>query len=448
MMFCEPLGLEMVAGVLAPAHDVRILDLMVEPAAFTKTCRAFQPEVVGLTSLCIDVEAVKTLARHAKALLPGVITLAGGTQAFLNPAAFHDESIDHVFHYTTRENLLALFASLAQGEAVPCIDGIQSRAQGYRSTGVAGRNAYLLPDRAATARYRPYYSYLGYRPCAILQTSLGCRNHCDFCLRWRIEGAEEQEIDLDVVMGQIAAITEPSIMIFDNDFLHCGERLLAFCDALETHGIRKTFLCYASVRSILAQQELLPRLAQNGIRAMLVGYESFKPEELAAYRKATTVEDSLAASRLLKMHGIDCWASFILHPDWDARDFAAFRRFIGALAPEISTCCPLTPFPNLPMFIHYSDRLLVPVDHYQAWSFGKVTIRPSRLSLRRYYWEMLKTVFYINFRMNSAAYMVQRFGAGTVLRLTAGSLRVLHAYLRLMLTAPSETQPRITTSHT
>jgi radical SAM superfamily enzyme YgiQ (UPF0313 family) len=437
VMFCEPIGLEMVAGVLAAeGHDVRILDLMVEPARLLEECRSYAPDVVGLTSLCIDVEAVRTIARQVKAFSPRIVTLAGGTQAYLNPSAFFIEEIDHVFRFTTRENLSALCRALTADAPLSRIDGVHSRVHAFATTDVAGRNEMLLPDRATTARYRAHYSYLGYQPCAIMQTSMGCSKHCDFCLRWRIEGPTECPKALECVVDEIVAIPEAHIMIFDNDFLHDPERLERLCDRLEARGITKTFICYASVKSLLAHPESIRRMARHGLRAVLVGYESFNPDELAAYRKASTVEDNLAASRLLKELGIDCWASFILHPDWTVADFRRLRRFIARLRPEITTCSPLTPFANLPLHARYEDRLLYAVEEFEAWSFGNVVIQPSQMSLRRYYLEVLKTLLYINFRTNSAAYMQRRFGTLTLWRITRGSYRVLGRYLRLLREAP------------
>jgi radical SAM superfamily enzyme YgiQ (UPF0313 family) len=238
---------------------------------------------------------------------------------------------------------------------------------------------------------------------------------------------------LNIIIEQIKEIEEPSIMIYDNDFLNNRDRLEAFCDLLEKNGIRKNFICYASVKSIISHPDTIRRVAKNGLRAVLVGYESFSQREMEAYKKKSTVEESYKASALLKELGIDCWASFILHPDWDKEDFRSFRRFIRRLEPEISTFSPLTPFSNLPLYEQYKDRLLFGIEDYEQWSFGKVSIRPSRISLRQYYYEMVKTILYVNLFMNSTSYMIKRFGVSTLFRLFKGSIKILPVYLKLML---------------
>lgn len=433
LMFCEPIGLEIVFAVLKDRYEIKILDLMIEENKLEEECRSFEPDIVGITSLCIDVNAVKEIARQVKGINPHAITVAGGTQAFFNPDAFFCDNIDHVMKYTTRSNLNQLFDALAGKQEIPLIDGVHSRIHNYCSTECPGRNEYIIPDRSSTQQYRLHYSYLGYKPCAIMQTSLGCSKNCGFCLRWRLEGKEEQDIDLNVIMDQIKEIQEPSIMIYDNDFLYNKERLEAFCDLLEMHGFKKNFICYASVASIISHPETIKRAAKNGLRAVLVGYETFSQSEMEAYKKKSTVEDSIKASIILKEIGIDCWASYMLHPDWDTKDFKHFRRFIRKLKPEISTFSPLTPFPNLPMYNQYKDRLLFDKADYEQWSFGKVSIRPSRMSLRRYYYEMVKTILYVNLFMNSTSYMIKRFGFSTLFRVSIGSIKVLPVYLKLML---------------
>lgn len=432
-MYAEPIGLEIVYTVLKDSYNVQILDLMIQGEDFEKTCKSFKPDVVGITSLCIDVKMVKEIAKRAKAFNKDIITIAGGTQAYLSPQSFFDDNIDHVFKYTTRKNLEELYGYIAEGTTPPLVDGVFSKTHGYKSTNVFGRNEYIVPDRTSTEQYRKYYSYLGFRPCAIMQTSLGCSKNCDFCLRWRIEGAKEKDIELECIIKQIQDIEEPSIMIYDNDFLNNKDRLEKFCDLLEELKINKNFICYASVKSIRSHPETIRRVAKNGLKAVLVGYETFSEEEMTRYKKKSTVTDSFEAAKILKDIEVDCWASFMLHPDWDKQDFKSFKSYIKKLKPEISTFSPLTPFPNLPLYNQYKDRLLFHETDYESWSFGKVSIRPSKMSLRQYYGEVLKVILFINLRMNSTSYMIKRFGFATLFRIARGSIKVLPTYIKLML---------------
>ncbi len=144
------------------------------------------------------------------------------------------------------------------------------------------------------------------------------------------------------------------------------------------------------------------------------------------------MKENFEAAALLKEADIDVWASFMAHPDWDKRDFKAFRRYVKDLRPEISSVSPLTPFPNLPLYEEYKDRLLFEKEDYEKWSFGQVTIRPGKLSLKDYYREMLKTNLYINLILNRPTEMLKKYGLKRVTGLTAGSVKSLYKYHKLV----------------
>jgi|GEM_PF-196934 len=488
IMFSEPLGLEMVAAVLKATYEVEILDLMAVEAAGKKGAadralaqklEVFKPQVVGLTSLCVDVPAVRRLAAMVKAWAPEAVVVVGGTQAFLNPEAFSIPEVDAVLQISTQERLKGLFReiekflgegdgdrdgdgdgrckfTLSSGTEFKLVTGTNSNlVTGTRLETVSDTdsklgtvtdlqispnphtNDYWLPDRTATQAWRHQYAYFGFRPCAIMQTSQGCSAHCDFCLRWRMEGPCERDFPMDFVMADLKAIEEPSVMIFDNDFLNNGERLQEFCKALDKETITKNFICYASVHSILKNPEAILNFRDHGLKAVLVGYESFSDAELAAYKKPSRAQDAVKAANWLKEAGIDVWASFMLHPDWTPADFKALRRHIKRLAPEIATFSPLTPFPGLPLYKHYQKegRLLFEKEDYSAWSFGQVVVRPVNMSLCAYYFEVLKTVLYLNFISNHMSYITKKFGAATLLRMSKGAVRVFFRYVGLMLGA-------------
>ena len=84
-----------------------------------------------------------------------------------------------------------------------------------------------------------------------------------------------QEIPIEQIVDQIENIKEPYIMICDNDFLIHRSRLEKFCDLLEERNIKKEFVCYGSVNSILEKPETVARLKKNGLRSVIVGIEAF-----------------------------------------------------------------------------------------------------------------------------------------------------------------------------
>ena len=433
-MFSEPLGLEMIYGVLKEKHVVEIFDMMIEYLSLTDKIKSFNPEAIGITSLCIDVNKVVSLCSEAKKVNSSIITVVGGTQTFLNPEGFYNSDVDHIFEYTNRDNLNKFYDALSSDKA-EIVDGVRSKELDYKSTGVKGRNEYMLPDRRSTEKYRKEYSYFGYRPAAIIEFGTGCEKVCDFCLRWRIEGAREKLINSEMTRNDLAGIKEPTIMFMDNDFLANKEKLEKFIKLIKELELNKNFIMYGSVKGVIEYKEYLKELKNLGLKALLVGSETFSDDEMNSYHKKSNTSDNFEASEILRDLKIDVWASFMAHPDWSKQDFKQFRSYIRKLKPQITSISPLTPFPNLPMFEVYKDRLIYDIDDFEKWSFGQVMIMPFAISLRAYYWELLKTNLYVNLFVNKNTEMIKKYGIKNIMRITAGSLKAVKKYMVLMLEA-------------
>lgn len=444
-MFSEPLGLEMIYGLLMKDHEVEIFDMMVEKLSLSSKIKEYLPEVVGMTSLCVDVHMVIELCGEVKSLDNRLITMVGGTQAYLNPLAFAHETVDYIFEYVDEFNLVDFFKALEHGKVdaiqssdgqkdeLPSISGIRSRNKAYEQTGKAGRNCYLPPYRESTAKYRNRYSYFGYQPAAIMEYGIGCEKVCDFCLRWRIEGVKENLLDLTMTRNDLMSIQEPTIMLIDNDFFASEHKIRTFLELIKELKIRKNFIVYASVKGIIEFEPLVKEFKELGLKAVLIGYETFKDEEMTNYKKKSTTTDNLTASKILEDLKIDVWASFMAHPDWTVRDFKKFRSYIRLLRPQISTINPLTPFPDLPLYKKYEHRLIYRADEFDKWSFGQVMIRPEHITLKRYYYELMKTNLYVNLFANKPTKMLNSYGFRNVLRLIGGSIKTMKKYVKLMI---------------
>lgn len=426
-MFSEPLGLEMIYGVLEFDHIVEIFDMMVDKLSIEEKISEFKPDTIGITSLCIDVFKVIDLCNKIKEHDNSITTFVGGTQALLSPQSFFHPSIDYVFNYTTKGNLL----KFVNGDK--SIEGIYFKENSFKDVFQKDKNEYMLPNRNSTNKYRSQYSYFGYRPAAIMEYGLGCESRCNFCLRWRIEGYKEFEIDKAITIEDLKNIKEDTIMFIDNDFLASREKLEGFLKIIKEFKLKKNYIIYGSVKGVIESQETLKDFASLGLKAILIGYETFKDEELEHYNKKITAKSNLKASRILKDLKIDVWASFMAHPDWDKNDFKQFRKYIKKVNPQITTINPLTPFPGLPLYEEFKERLMFKAEDYEKWSFGQLIIRPSKISVRTYYYELMITYLYVNLFVNGNTDMLKKFGAKNVFRIVIGAIKASNNYIKLMI---------------
>ena len=434
IMFGEPLGIECVSTILKEqGHEVLVADFMAESKRnFKRYLQEFKPDVVGFTSQCSDVNNILIMAAKVKALNNDITVLIGGVQATITPEAYFNEHIDYVFKATTRENITLLVEQI-ENQTRTEIMGVYSKILDYKSTLQGCTNEYVKADRSSTGKYRHQYKYVGYQPCAILQTSYGCRNHCSFCVRWRLEGGKLVEIPIEQIVDEIESLEECNVMICDNDFLINEERLSTFLDLLEARNIKKTYICYGSVASILEKEYLFERLSKNGLKAVIVGYESFNDELLQKWNKKATTDDNDRATRVLKKSGIACWGSFIIHPDFTKADFRQMYHYYKELKPELLTFSPLVPHPLTPLYNEYEERLIYKKEDYEKWNFGDVVIAPREMSLRKYYFEMFKLGIMTNLNLFTLNYLFRTFSFKNTMKLTFGANKTIYIYFKYMM---------------
>lgn len=432
-MFGEPMGIECVVTILKElGHETLLVDFMAESKnRLKKYINEFRPDVVGLTSQCGDITNVIYLAEKIKNINHKIHVVVGGVQATLTPEAFFSRYIDYVFKATTRENYKLLMEQLEKGTDEE-IMGIYSKKLKFQSTLPVCHNEYVKPDREASGKYRHKYKYGGYQPYATIQTSYGCRNSCTFCIRRRIEGNGVTERPVKEVVDEIVEIKEDIVMICDSDFLINEKRLVEFMDELEKRDVHKTYICYGSVNSILEKPHLFDRLSKNGVDAVIVGLEGFSDEILKKYNKSATLDDNYNAVQILKKSGISTWGTFIIHPDFSKEDFKNFKKYLKFLKPEMISFTPLVPHFLTPLYKQYEDRLMYPKEDYEKWSFGDVIIYPSKMSLRRYYFEILMMGVPANFNICTIKYCLRTFTLRQNLGLIFGFDQILKVYIRNM----------------
>ena len=73
---------------------------------------------------------------------------------------------------------------------------------------------------------------------------------------------------------------------------------------------------------------------------------------------------------------------------------------------------------------------MVPREDYPKWDLAHLVLKPEKLSVRGFYWEMLKTYHRRVASPSHVAALIRRYGLGPVLRLSVGSARVSLQYLK------------------
>ncbi|MGI6224978.1 MAG: B12-binding domain-containing radical SAM protein [Peptococcales bacterium] len=421
IMICEPLELEYLAAAVNGKHQVHLVDMILEKKSLAYLVKKHQPDVVALTAYISHVNIIKDYAKIIKAINPHIKIMVGGVHAEVVPQDFVDYNIDFII----TGNGIQVFCQL--------VDDIEGGCyQEQKGTLVIGekvaRIPAIYPDRTITAPYRSKYYYVYHNPCALIKTSYGCPYTCSFCFCRQVTQDKYYERDITDVVREIKGINEPEIYIVDDNFLFSKKRIEQFCDLLEQEGISKKFLVYGRADFIAGNEKSIARFAKLGLRAVIVGLETAKEDELELYNKKTSKAVNEKAIEILAKYNIDCYGTLILGIDWEVGDFEYLYQWLKKWDLRFINLQPFTPLPGTPLYDQYKDRLIIPREQYQEWDLANLVVRPSKMSVRKYYFNILKIYFKLTLNPRSLRKNLQ-YGLLTNLKLSLGVSRITWQYI-------------------
>lgn len=431
VMVCEPLELEYLAAVVSD-HHVDIVDMLLDKTPFRSILRQFKPDLVAFTGYITHVNRIKQLAAEVKDWSANsTATVVGGVHAEVVPEDFIDNNLD----YIVCANGLETFAEI--------VDARSTNREVSQDTGIflPGRRKPVKkkfidmphPNRDILARYRHRYYYLFHKPCALIKTSFGCPYACAFCFCREITDRTYFERPIDDVMAELEAIPEEEIYIVDDNFLVSRKRVISFCNELEKRQLKKRFLIYGRADFIAQNHDIIHRFAKLGLRAVIVGLESCRPDDLQYYQKQSMPEVNEQAVQVLSSCGVDCYATLITGSDWDKSDFRALQKWLIRLKLVFINLQPFTPLPGTELGETYRGSFRTPRSAYEKWDLAHLVLQPEKLSVAGYYWQLIRTYYAVTFRFGAIRMLVRRFGLKSNLQLSAGSSRVTWQYLKKML---------------
>jgi hopanoid biosynthesis associated radical SAM protein HpnJ len=344
---------------------------LAQPAALVPGSRLIDAPPAGITldqimpqakdyELCVlhtstpsfpsDVRVAKALKDMNPELRIGFV----GAHVAVNPAAALEtsEAIDFVgrneFDFTIKE--------VAEGRPLHNIDGLSYRAQDGRIVHNPERAIIEDMDRLPFVvdvynrdlRVEDYF--IGYllHPYVSLYTGRGCRSKCTFCL-WpqTVGGHRYRTRSVDHVAEEIALATRyfPQVKeyFFDDDtFTDDLPRAEAIAKRLGKLGV--TWSCNAKAN---VPRETLKVLKDNGLRLLLVGYESGNQQILNNIKKGIRLDIARQFTRDCHELGITIHGTFILGLPGETREsIQETIRYATALNPHTIQVSIAAPYPG------------------------------------------------------------------------------------------------------
>jgi len=432
VMICEPLELEyLAANIENRGHTAEIVDMILEKKKIKYFLEKYTPDVVGLTGYISHVNIIKEYAAQVKAYNSEIQVVAGAVHAEVNPEDFASEHIDFIVRANGIRTFIEILDRLEkkqETDEISCVYGKEKE-----KTPKETEFNYLFPAREKVDRYRAKYYYMFHRNCSLIKTSFGCPYQCKFCFCRQITDEKYFARNLENIIEELKGIKETEIYIVDDDFLVNRERLFQFCKELKEQDIRKKYLIYGRADFIAENEDVIAALKEVGLRAVIVGLESCDSNELVDYTKKTNVKINEEAVAILRKYDVECYGTFILGLDWEKKDFDALARWIRKLGLVFVNLQPLTPLRGTELYEQYRKDFIIREDEYEKWDLAHLVVRPSRISVRKYYWYTMLLYYKITANPVSAWYMIKKYGLHDTLKLSVGAYKVNWQYVKKLI---------------
>lgn len=388
----EPLALEYLAAGVAGDHDVRILDMRLE-ADLDSVLRGYQPDVVGITSYTVHVNAVKRLFKQIKAFNTDIVSVVGGHHATVMPEDFYTPYIDVI---VTGEGVFSFREIILRLEKKMDLSGIPAAVyvengpivihQGDRETDL---DALPFPRRDLTAHYRNSYFSEWMRPLASIRTSRGCLFRCRFCALWKLTEGRYVTRKPECILEELGTIEEKWVFFADDESLLDTKRMRVLADLIQKAGIEKRYFLYGRSDTVAKHPDLIEQWKKVGLERIFVGLEFMRDADLKFLRKGSTAENNKTAVAVLKSLGIDIFPTFIVRPEFGRSDFADLKKYCLDLDLNFIGFPVLTPLPGTDLYNEVKDKLTT--SNYDYFDFFHILL-PTSLPMRDFYKE-LKTLY-------------------------------------------------------
>jgi radical SAM superfamily enzyme YgiQ (UPF0313 family) len=257
--------------------------------AFARALTAHHYDIVGVSSIIVNVGKAREMCRMARELSPGSIIVVGGHVA-----------------------------------AIPGIEGILDADHIVKGDGIEWMRRYLGEDVTAPIRHPALSSGFDLRvmgvkipdgadKSATIIASMGCPMGCNFCTTSAFFGGKGKVLNLYPTGEELFRLMEKaeasrnvkSFFIMDENFLLQKQRAMDLLACMKSAGKSWAFNIFSSANAI--RKYTYEELVELGISSIWLGLESSQ----SGYAKLEGV-DTLQLTRELREHGIVLLGSTIL----------------------------------------------------------------------------------------------------------------------------------------
>ncbi len=328
--------------------------------AFAKELTDHHYDIVGISSIIVNIGKVREMCRLARRLSPGSTIVVGGHVSAI-PDIEHMIDADHIVR---GDGIAWMRGFLGEDVSAPIrhphiVSGFDIRSMGIKLPAPAGRTA------------------------ATIIPSVGCPLGCNFCTTSAFFGGKGKFLNFyqtgeelfNVMCEMESAMKVRSFFMMDENFLLYRRRAMELLDRMKAK--RKAWALYVFASANAISKYTMRELVELGISWIWMGLESAR----SGYAKLQG-HDTLALSKELHQHGIKLLGSTIVglehHTPENIKD-----EIEHAVSHEMDfhQFMLYTPVPGTPLYKEMQEkRLLLDVDLADIHGQHKFNFKHSAIS--------------------------------------------------------------------
>ena len=394
-----PLGLCCLAAYLEardPEVSLKAIDFAVEKFSqdrWRRELEMYQPGILGISVLSLDAPHGVEMARLAKEVDPGILTVCGGAHA----TDASELCVDH-YDVVVQGEGEETFYEIVQGHALGGIKGICYRQDGELVTNPQRpviRDLDGLPPPLYSLFDMEQYIEGDFRLGAVLG-SRGCPYECTFCASQVFWERSIRLRSVEKVTDEVEFMQEKyrfDKISFADDLVNVPrQRAIDLANEIIKRRLHKKVEFYSLIRANknTVSEEMFERMKEANWKEVSFGIESASPRVLAAMNKNLTPKEASQAIAMARKAGIETvYGNFIIC-SWDAGWSDVFKTWWFVLTNDVE---PLfwvcTPYPGTKLSENlinagYLDRDYAWIAKIRPGSFVPIarTNRMSKLEIQ------------------------------------------------------------------
>ncbi len=358
-----------------------------------KLLEKYKPDVVGVTIITSEFNFALEIFDVVKQYDPEILTVAGGLHATLCPEDFNLQTIDIVCPGQAGNTFREVIRAKEKNRPYTDVAGIYINTQvGLEKTKVPANNwnaagdDFLMPDRTLLERWRSTYRVKSAPyPTTYTFTSLGCPYRCSFCSIWCEFQGKFFQRNVESIIEELKHIDYNIVRFADANTIVNVDFVEQLFDRIEEEGIKKEYVMDIRADTAVKYPWLIEKLAKNGLKVVICGFESYKDSELKEYNKNTSAGYIEEAVNIFHNNDILIRGNYVIPPHYDKDDFKALAEYANSHKVNYAGYTILTPLPGTPFYKKVKDQI---IDHdYAKYNFFNCVLK-TKLPLEEFYYSI------------------------------------------------------------